>query len=168
MSLFLYLLAFLAHPQGCLKGTIYSLISRYFTQNTYRKDYIFFVEKLYHNLPNRAWNRAYLRSEFKKACLAIEAKGTQQQQPTNPEDKKNALILHLEFHPKDIKKQMLRELYQEHCGGLSEEELGIKRPIIAYSRPKNLGDYITLAKLHQAYSKTASTITGEFKQGLSL
>ena len=46
MDLFLYLPASSAHPQGCLKGTIYSLFSWYYAQNIYQKDYIFFVEKL--------------------------------------------------------------------------------------------------------------------------
>ena len=34
---------------------------------------------------------------------------------------------------------------------------------VAYSRPLNIGDYVTRAKLHQAPGETASTIFGEFK-----
>jgi len=126
------------------------------------------VKKLYHNLLNRAWKRDYLRKEFKNACSAIKAKGTQQKQPPDPDAKKNALILHLEFHPQDNNKQRLHEMYKEHCGELFKELFDIDRPVIAYSRPKNLGDYITQAKLHQADGKSASTIMGEFKQGLTL
>jgi hypothetical protein len=43
-------------------------------------------------------------------------------------------------------------------------ELSIVRPTIAYSQPKNIGDYITKAKLHQAPGQTSSIIMGEFKK----
>ena len=114
------------------------------------------------------WKRDYLRMEFRKVCLAIEVKEAQQHQPTDLDGEKNALILHLEFYPQEVKKWRLHELYQEHCGELFNEVLGINQLIITYSRPKNLGDYITQAKLHQADGKSASTIMGEFKQGLTL
>ena len=52
-NLFLYLPASSAHPQGCIKGTVYSLINRYYRHNTNRKDYIFYVAELYRHLLNR-------------------------------------------------------------------------------------------------------------------
>ena len=41
---------------------------------------------------------------------------------------------------------------------LFKEELKIDRPIVAYSRPRNLGDHVTKAKLHQAPGETSSII----------
>ena len=86
--------------------------------------------------------------------------------PTEVEDEER-LFIHLEFHPDDIKRKRIQELYAKHCGELFEQKLDIKRPTIAYSRPKNLGDYVTSAKLHQAPGHTASSIMGEYKNGLN-
>ena len=44
-------------------------------------------------------------------------------------------------------------------------EININRAIVAFSRPKNIGDFATKAKLHQAPNQTASTIMGRFKAG---
>ena len=43
----------------------------------------------------------------------------------------------------------IRRLYEHHCGDLFKQELGITRTIVAYSRPPNLGEYITQARFHQ-------------------
>eukprot|EP00956_Cyclotella_meneghiniana_P035164 scaffold112213_cov44-Cyclotella_meneghiniana.AAC.5 len=40
------------------------------------------------------------------------------------------------------------------------------RPIIAYSRPKNIGNYVTEAKLHQAPGYTSCIIMGRHRDGL--
>ena len=45
--------------------------------------------------------------------------------------------------------------------------LGVKRAIVAYSRPKNVGDFVTQAKLHQAPGKEGSVITEEYNEGLN-
>ena len=48
-----------------------------------------------------------------------------------------------------------------------QKELGIGQPTIAYSRPRNVSNYVTQAKLHQAHGRLASTIMGEYEQGLA-
>ena len=53
MNLYLYLPPALSHPGGCIKGTVYGLIGRYFAQNRHRKDYLKFVGLLYYRLLNR-------------------------------------------------------------------------------------------------------------------
>ena len=40
MNLYLYLPFASAHPQGCIKCTVNSLIRRYYAQNSFREDYI--------------------------------------------------------------------------------------------------------------------------------
>eukprot|EP00956_Cyclotella_meneghiniana_P033730 scaffold98599_cov59-Cyclotella_meneghiniana.AAC.1 len=75
-------------------------------------------------------------------------------------------FIHIKYHPDDVPRKRVQQLYQQHCGELFEREIGIKRPTIAYSRPKNLGDLITKAKLHQAPGQSSSTILGEFRNGL--
>ena len=48
-----------------------------------------------------------------------------------------------------------------------EEELRIQRMIVAFSTAKNIGNYVSQTKLHQAPGKSASSILGEFKSGLN-
>ena len=157
----------MGHPPGCIKGAVYSRIIRYFDQNIYRKDYIYFVRKLYCNLLNIGWGREYICVLILEATSVIEARGTQQLQPATSRYGEDNLFMHLEFHPYDVSHGRIRELYKEHCGELLKKEIDIERPIIAYSRQNMRGVYVTQAKLHQAYGKIALIIMGEFKQGLS-
>ena len=96
---------------------------------------------------------------------------TNQPQPSQlPADTTNRrrrrLFLHIQYHPDDISRPHLRRLYEEHLGGHVRAQLRIERPIIAYSRPRSIGDYIVQAKLHEAPGRDASTIMGEYTQGL--
>ena len=79
------------------------------------------------------------------------------------EEDETQLFIHLEYHPHNISCQEIQQEYQRHCGKLFKKELGINRPTIAYSRPKNIGDYVTQAKLHQAPGRFASPIMGEYE-----
>ena len=51
----------------------------------------------------------------------------------------NQMILHLEFHPDDIPRKIVHDLWSEHCGEYLSEHiedggLGIKQTILAYPR----------------------------------
>ena len=70
-----------------------------------------------------------------------------------------------QYHPDDISRQRVRTIYDATCGDLFSRELDIGRPTIAYSRPPNIGDKITQAKLHQAPGKPASYYLGEYIHG---
>lgn len=170
MNLYLYIPPASAHPTGCIKGTIFGLVRRYHAQNTYRQDYINYVRLLYRRLKQRGWDKAYIRPLIIEACNVAERTS---QAPTTPatlsqaNDEENRLFIHLVFHPDDIPRKRIQELYQIHCGDLLRDELEISRPTIAYSRPKNIGDFITKAKLHQAPGRPSSTIMGEYKAGLA-
>ena len=89
--------------------------------------------------------------------------------PPSHESKKIAdeIYIHLKYHPEDITRLQVRLLYDEHLTNHFSNTLGVKRAIIAYSRPKNIGDYVTQAKLHQAPDNTASTIMEEYELGLN-
>ena len=172
MNLYLYLPAASAHPAGCIKGTIFGLVRRYYAQNTYRKDYVHFVTLLYCRLLERGWECKFIRGLILDACDVVQKKKKPTADPPEPPtadstSEKKLLFLHLQYHPDDVSRKRIQELYQEHCGDLFQEEMGIDRPVIAYSRPPNIGDYVTQAKLHQAPGKTASTIMGEYRQGLA-
>ena len=171
MNLYLYLPSSSAHPISCLKGTIYGLLSRYHAQNTYRDDYLYFVRLLYRRLLARGWERKLLRDFFLESSSRIEERSRRpcnSTTPPPPEIKdEERLFIHVEYHPDDISRKRIQELYSKHCAELFQDKLDIKRPTIAYSRPKNIGDYVTTAKLHQAPGQTASIIMGEYKNGLN-
>ena len=168
LNLFLYLPPSSAHPPGCIKGTVYGLIGRYYAQNTHRKDYLYFVQMLYRHLLDRGWERQYTRQLILDAAANIEAREPKGSKSSSPDtdNTNDRLFFHLQYHPDDISRKRIQELYQEHCGELFLRELNIQRPTIAYSRPPNLGEFVTKAKLHQAPGRTASTIMGEYKAGL--
>jgi hypothetical protein len=77
------------------------------------------------------------------------------------------IFIHLQYHPHDISRKQIRILWDKYCREVFQEEIGIERAIIAYSRPRNIGEYVTQAKLHQASGETSSTIMGEYNQGLA-
>ena len=86
-----------------------------------------------------------------------------------PQDAKddNLLFIHLQYHPDDIPSRELQQLYDHHCGDLFQQQLGITRTIVAYSRPRNIGEYVTQAKFYEAPGKHTSFFMGEYKQGLA-
>ena len=72
------------------------------------------------------------------------------------------IVLHLEYHPNDIPRKRVRQLFAETCEPLLSRDinnggLGIKRTIIAYSRPRNLKDLLQSAKLYEKKGKEVST-----------
>jgi hypothetical protein len=79
----------------------------------------------------------------------------------------DTLFLHFQFHKDGISWHQIREEFEEHLGSIRKEEVDIARTIVAFSRTKNIGDFVTRAKLHEAPSKLVSKIMGEYKMGLN-
>jgi len=61
----------------------------------------------------------------------------------------------LEYDKKDIPQKAIRALYDHHCRD-TFEKLGILQMTTAFSRPKNIKDSLTKAKLHKAPGHKAS------------
>ena len=69
--------------------------------------------------------------------------------------------MHIEFGRNDLPREAIRAIYNSTCQEMCEG-IGIKDFTIAYSRPKNIKDLVTKAKLHMAPGKEASKYyTGE-------
>ena len=109
MNLYLYLPFASAHPQGCIKGTVYGLINQYYAQNTYRKDYVHFVSLLYCRLYDRGWDPYFIQKLMVEASSRIETKATSPPppQPLQPIGLKvnNEIYLHLQYHPDNISRR---------------------------------------------------------------
>ena len=100
------------------------------------------------------------------ACAKMETNTSTIAPQATPATQDDLLFLHLQHHPSDISSKDLRLLYENHCGDLFKQELGITRTIVAYSRPRNIGEYVTQAKFYEAPERSASSFMGEYKQGL--
>jgi hypothetical protein len=171
MNLYLYLPPSSAHPRGCIKGIIYALISRYHAQNTHREDYIHFVRLLYRRLRDRGWDNDTIYPIFMEVATKMESRGklpaVASSDNTCDDEMDKTIFIHLQYHTHDISRKQIRILWDKYCREVFQEEIGIERAIIAYSRPRNIGEYVTQAKLHQASGETSSTIMGEYNQGLA-
>ena len=164
MNLHLYIPPSSEHPASCIKGTIFSLVSRYFKQNTYQKDFVYFTGLLYVRTLHRGWDRELIRKLILEATSRVE--NPHFGPPLPAEDLKNTAFLHFQFHKDGISRLQIRAAYEEHLNSVLKKEINITRAIVAFSRPKNIGDFVTKAKLHQATGLNASTIMGKYIQGL--
>ena len=66
----------------------------------------------------------------------------------------------MEYHPDDIPRKKIRDLYSQHCEEIFDNVLGIKRTIVAYSKPRNLRDLLQNAKLYEQKGSEVSTFLG--------
>ena len=117
--------------------------------------------KLFVRHVNRGWDRTTMKHWIISADKKIQQETLQQTQPTHvtteePLTNTEQVFLHFEYHKNDIPKNKVRAIYETTCKELLSSRLGIKQLTIAYSRPKNIKDTITKAKLHQAPGREAS------------
>ena len=118
----------------------------------------------------RNWDQATLKPIFVAAHEKITSQQKQKAQPQpqplleaeSVSDTEEQIVLHLEYHPDDIPRKKVRELFTKTCEPIFSHDandggLGLKRMIIAYSRPRNLRDLRQKAKLYEKTGKEVST-----------
>ena len=156
MNLYQYIPPTSAHPPKMMKGIVYGLIRQYKLQNTLPSDYINQSKLLFQRLVARGWDKRLIKSYI------LDADAKLSNPTTNPSTNntetltnKEQLFLHWKYHPHDIPRKNLRQIYDETCKDIFEG-IGIKKLTIAYSRAPNLSSELTRAKLHQAPGKEAS------------
>jgi hypothetical protein len=72
------------------------------------------------------------------------------------------LFLHMQYHPRNISKGGICQIYSEICEEVFARELDIKQFTIAYSRPTTIGSVVAKSKLFQVEGQEVSKyITGE-------
>ncbi len=153
MNLYLYLPGSSAHPKGTIKGTIYGQMLSYYENNSQYKDYIKFTCLLYQRLIARSHQQNDIRPIFLQSHASIIARSrTPRPTPTTDrDDGKQAIYLHFTYHPEDVPRSIIRGLYYKHMN-IAERHLDLAPPIIAYTRPTNLGEICSQARLHEALS----------------
>ena len=155
MNLYLYLHHASAHPPGVLKGMVYGCMRRYYLQNSRRSDYLEMIRLLRDRLVARGHKRALLNDMMVKAAQKIEF--GQHNQMKEEIDSNERTFIHMEYHPNGISRRQLREAFEETCDMFNGTEVAIKQVTVAFSRPPNLKDKLTSARLREVAGKEAST-----------
>ena len=132
-------------------------------QNTKTKDYKEMAMNLFQRHIARGWDSTLIKEYILSADLKLRSNNATTTQPTNQTtmppteslSNKQRLFIHWDYHPNDITRRHLRRIYNLHCDHIFSAKLGVKQTTIVYSRPKNIKDTITKAKLHQASGREA-------------
>ena len=156
MNLYQYIPPRSAHPRGMMKGIIYGLMRNYWRQNTRAEDYQEMALLLFQRHVARGWNQSVMRDFILQADAKLQSATPSRSSQAPSLSNKERLFIHLEFHPNDISRNAVREIYDRHCKEVFEKTLGIQQVTVAYSRAPNIKDTLTRAKLHQAPGKPAS------------
>ena len=164
MNLYQYLSPMSNHPPGMMKCIIYSLLKTYKNQNTYLEDYLDVVVKLFNRHAARGRNKAVLKrmilennDKLERQTLLPAYRTTL---PTNSAlentlERPNRLFIHMEYSRNDMPKKAVRSIVDATLSN-TLEDLQISQTTVAYSRPKNIKDLFSKAKLHQAKGKEIS------------
>jgi hypothetical protein len=155
MNLYLYLHHASAHPPGVLKGMIHGCIRRYKLQNTRRQDYLEMIRLLYLRLIARGHNRSLLKTLMIEAVAKLESGQTKQ--PEQEIDNSDRLFLHIDYHANGIQRHQLRDTFEKTCDNFRGTAAEIQQVTVAFSRPTNLRDELTSARLHQIDGQEVST-----------
>ena len=161
MNLFLYIPPHSAHLPDLRKSLIFSLCQSYWLQNTRIEDYIHMVSLLRKRLIKRGHKPADIDPVFRECGCHLQRRLSNCKLDTLAKPKKSRLFFHIPFHPRDISRSKIHELYQEHCNKPDEHgnsfSMGLKNGkgltvqidqlTVAYSRPKNLRDVLNPTKL---------------------
>ena len=77
----------------------------------------------------------------------------------------NGLFVHWEYHPRDIHRKVIRQIFEETLAPvLSESGLPNRRLTIAYSTPRNLGSCLTKTQLDEPEDIRVSTYIESMEQ----
>ena len=152
MNLHLYIPPMSEHPPGCILGTIFGLISRYYQQNTYKKGFAYFSGLLYQRTLEWGWDQGLIRELIFEATSRVEKTTTSLHERVETEETntKDTLFIDFKFHKDGVSRQAIRLEFETHLAKIWRNDLDVMKMTGAYSRPGNIGDYVTRAKLHQS------------------
>ena len=146
------------------KSLVYSLLRTYFMQNSDFTDFQIMTHKLFQRLLDRGYQRRHLLPIFHECLQKITSNDNNNTKLPEKQTHLNKLkkldntnlYLHLEFHPKDISRQYIRNSYDLHFNtpdknnnsfnlGIHNKDgrkMTINKMTVAYSKPKNLRDHL--------------------------
>ena len=153
MNLHLYITPHSAHPPGLLPGIVYSTLFRIFTHCSSKDDKANCMKVFLKQLIVCGYKGNEIRYLFHKA---IKCARTFIGPATENETNHNIVILHLPFHPNDPASYRIQQAWRTHVSKpqwkmplenmkntKTKEKCNIKRMIIAYKCPMNLGNLLS-------------------------
>jgi hypothetical protein len=160
-NLHLYIPAMSAHPPGCLKGTIFGNLIRYWNQNINISDYKSLVQAFSIHPQARGHSITEIDKTMLEAATHIENKSIEKMNRPNKETltSTKTLSIHWQYHPYGVDRTVLHRLYDEtlkRCDGFDAMT-------VCYSRPKNLRDILTNTVLEQPPDEKMREITETMK-----
>ena len=156
LNLYLFIPPHSAHPPGVLNGLVLGNCHRIYTLCSDPTDIAQHLRRFYKRLKARGYKSEDLLPKFTRAHeLALTPK-----LPKPPASMDSTRIfLHLEYHPYSPPSFQLQELWKRHVfhppfekeltavQNIDSNELEIEKMIIAYSRPRNLGNLLSYRNL---------------------
>jgi len=152
LNLYLYIPPLSAHPPSCFKGLISGELSRYWSQNTKDSDFIQITSEFIIRLCQRGHQLQDLIPLLHTAASNIDNINTKHK--TKDSDEDDTLYIHWRYHPSDIGKRKIREIYNNTL----KDNDGFKKMRLAISRPKNLRDLLCKTDLTMIPGNNVSDI----------
>merc|ERR1711966_82896 len=116
----------------------------------------------------RGWNRTVLKRMILESNSKLESQlllphcfkpPSASAPPENTFGNSNRLFIHMEYSKNDMPKKAVRSIVEATLKD-TIDELSVSQITVAYSRPKNIRDLLSKAKLHQAKGKEVSIYYG--------
>ena len=155
LNLHLYIPPHSAHAPGLLPGIVFGTLFRIYTLCTTPEDKIQRTKSFYHRLKARGYQDDKLLPLFNKAI----ARARIYTGPTNAIDnaaEDRPVFFHLQFHPQDPPPHLIQRVWRETVlepkykqplwtlrNPKSKAPCGVRRMIIAFRRPMNLGNLLS-------------------------
>lgn len=157
LNLHLYIPPHSAHPPGLLPGMVFGTIFRVYTLCSDPADRFVRTQAFFRRLRARGWSSGHLMPVFLKA---IERAATYTGPSIDNEANEPFLIFHLQFHPNDPSSRHIQQAWRDTVSEprnqvplcdivapKSRKKTNIRRMILAYSRPMNLGNQLSHRRL---------------------
>ena len=172
-NLFQYICPHSSHPPSITNSLIYGLLQTYFRQNSETSEFLNMTKLLFRRLKARGHPTETLTSTFQNAVAKIAAIDSDpfiKKPPNVKQSPQEQLFLHLPYHPRDISRKSLRDIYEATCEepscfgtfkSLTNEQTGgnmsIDKLTICYHRPKNLRDILSPTTLKDCHNSKVSS-----------
>ena len=148
LNLHNYLPSNSAHPPGTPKSLIIGFLTRYWIQNTKRRDYINQVQLFAQRLYRRGYTKNFILFNILEASKYLQKKYNNSKKiirktkENNKDEENNTLFYHREFHPRGITNHTIQDAFQRIIGKLCL----FNKMTIYNSRPKNIRDVLMPSK----------------------
>ena len=144
LNLYLYIPPLSAHPPSCLKGLIAGEIRRYWLQNE-PEDFLQILSKFIERLLNRGHRLENLTPIINQVARSLDNQltRTSHNSPADIDQENTTLFIHKTYHPNGLQSHHIRGIYDN----ILKPHLPFEKMTVAISRPTNLRDLLTSAKL---------------------